>query len=304
MTRHGSRDGTHFRKKLLNADGPVERILILLVIAVVAGVTIGLLMPKANPTVGEITGEYTASGSAAQTLQQLTVDDNQRHAGYDRDLFGFRQTDDDGNGCDVREDVLARDLTDVRYRQHGCKVESGTLADPYTGKTIHFVRGARTSSAVQIDHVVALENAWRSGAPYEAVPVRQRHVQPAGGGRAGQSGEGLRVGRVLAADERRIPLRLRGPSDRRESQVRADRHDEGEAGDAVRTACLPGAGRAGKVRDDRKYGLFADVTGYANETWSAGGTHLNRPYIATFARLHAYASTRTWWRGRSRGSAW
>ena len=164
MTRHGSRDGTHFRKKLLNADGPVERILILLVIAVVAGVTIGLLMPKANPTVGEITGEYTASGSAAQTLQQLTVDDNQRHAGYDRDLFGFRQTDDDGNGCDVREDVLARDLTDVRSRQHGCKVESGTLADPYTGKTIHFVRGARTSSAVQIDHVVALENAWRSGA--------------------------------------------------------------------------------------------------------------------------------------------
>ena len=151
MTRRGSRDGTHFRKKLLNADGPVERILILLVIAVVAGVTIGLLMPKANPTVGEITGEYTASGSAAQTLQQLTVDDNQRHAGYDRDLFGFRQTDDDGNGCDVREDVLARDLTDVRYRQHGCKVESGTLA-------------ARTSSAVQIDHVVALENAWRSGA--------------------------------------------------------------------------------------------------------------------------------------------
>ena len=74
MTRRGSRDGTHFRKKLLNADGPVERILILLVIAVVAGVTIGLLMPKANPTVGEITGEYTASGSAAQTLQQLTVD--------------------------------------------------------------------------------------------------------------------------------------------------------------------------------------------------------------------------------------
>ena len=73
MTRRGSRDGTHFRKKLLNADGPVERILILLVIAVVAGVTIGLLMPKANPTVGEITGEYTASGSAAQTLPCLRV---------------------------------------------------------------------------------------------------------------------------------------------------------------------------------------------------------------------------------------
>ena len=163
MTRRGPRDGTHFRRRLFNADGPVERILILLVVAVVAGVTIGLLMPKVNPTVGELTGEYTASGTAAQTLQQLTIDDDPRRAGYDRDSFGFRQTDDDGNGCDVREDVLARDLTDVRYQQ-GCKVQSGTLADPYTGKTIRFVRGARTSSAVQIDHVVALENAWQSGA--------------------------------------------------------------------------------------------------------------------------------------------
>ena len=38
------------------------------------------------------------------------------------------------------------------------------LADPYTGKTITFTRGRTTSSAVQIDHVVALENAWQSGA--------------------------------------------------------------------------------------------------------------------------------------------
>ena len=53
---------------------------------------------------------------------------------------------------------------------------------------------------------------------------------------------------AVVADERRIPLRLRGPADRRESQVRADRHDEGEAGDAVRTACLPGAKRTGAVR--------------------------------------------------------
>ena len=48
MTRRGSRDGTHFRKKLLNADGPVERILILLVIAVVLGTLIGLFMGMAR----------------------------------------------------------------------------------------------------------------------------------------------------------------------------------------------------------------------------------------------------------------
>lgn len=96
---------------------------------------------------------------------KLTVDDNPSKAGYDRDAFGFRETDDDGNGCDVREDVLARDLTDVQYKNgRSCQVASGTLDDPYTGQTIQFVRGVKTSSAVQIDHVVALENAWQSGA--------------------------------------------------------------------------------------------------------------------------------------------
>ena len=72
---------------------------------------------------------------------------------------------------------MARDLTDVRYiagsgsssdsgsgSGAGCKVKSGVLSDPYTGTTIRFTRGVKTSSAVQIDHVVALENAWQSGA--------------------------------------------------------------------------------------------------------------------------------------------
>ena len=45
-----------------------------------------------------------------------------------------------------------------------CKVQSGTLIDPYTGSTIKFVRGADSSDDVQIDHVVALSNAWQTGA--------------------------------------------------------------------------------------------------------------------------------------------
>ena len=168
---------SRFRRQRFNANGLAERIAILLGVAVVAGISIGLLMPKVNPTVGEMTGEYVATGSAAETLQSLTIDDQPSRAGYDRDSFGFRQTDDDGNGCDVRDDVLARDLTDVRYiagsgsssdsgsgSGAGCKVKSGVLSDPYTGTTIRFTRGVKTSSAVQIDHVVALENAWQSGA--------------------------------------------------------------------------------------------------------------------------------------------
>lgn len=139
--------------------------MILLVAAVVIGVSAGLLLPKVSPTVGKAVGEYSAAGPAADTLATLAVDDAQSGEGYDRDSFGFREYDADGNGCDTREDILARDLTDVRLKAGDrCKVASGTLDDPYTGQTIAFTRGQTTSSAVQIDHVVALENAYQSGA--------------------------------------------------------------------------------------------------------------------------------------------
>ncbi|MGI4895020.1 MAG: HNH endonuclease family protein, partial [Janthinobacterium lividum] len=61
-------------------------------------------------------------------------------------------------------DVLRRDLTDVRFGADGCVVLSGVLLDPYSGRRIPFVRGEQTSSAVQVDHVVALSDAWRTGA--------------------------------------------------------------------------------------------------------------------------------------------
>ncbi|KAB5607391.1 HNH endonuclease family protein [Bifidobacterium jacchi] len=166
--RHHS---ARFRARRFTGTSPVERLLILLVVAAIIGVSAGLLLPKLSPTIGQITGEYAASGPAADALAKLAVDDHPSTAGYDRDAFGYRQTDDDGNGCDIRDDILARDLTDVRYvgtsaasGSKRCQVKSGTLADPYTGATIRFSRGRTTSAKVQIDHVVALENAWQSGA--------------------------------------------------------------------------------------------------------------------------------------------
>lgn len=156
---------SRFRRRRFRGDSPLERFLILLLAAAIVGVTVGIILPKVSPTVGEITGEYAASGPAADALNGLTVDDRPSTAGYDRDSFGYRETDTDGNGCDVREDVLARDLTNVTFdSRKRCQVDAGTLDDPYTGKTISFVRGRNTSAAVQIDHVVALENAWQSGA--------------------------------------------------------------------------------------------------------------------------------------------
>jgi hypothetical protein len=102
---------------------------------------------------------------AADLLATLPIKGRAPKTGYDRALFGQAWADVDRNGCDTRNDILKRDLTGVAYvNSVPCKVKSGTLADPYTGTTISFVRGSTTSTAVQIDHVVALSDAWQKGA--------------------------------------------------------------------------------------------------------------------------------------------
>ncbi|MBZ2194997.1 HNH endonuclease family protein [Occultella gossypii] len=105
-------------------------------------------------------------GTALAAVEQLVVAANDPFDGYDRDAFGYRSVDLDRNGCDVRNDVLRRDLVDVTIRPgtNGCVVETGTLQDPYTGTVMAFQRGSDTSGQVQIDHVVALANAWVTGA--------------------------------------------------------------------------------------------------------------------------------------------
>ncbi|WP_297009377.1 HNH endonuclease family protein, partial [uncultured Corynebacterium sp.] len=102
--------------------------------------------------------------AALATLDTLAVKGRAPKTGYDRALFGQAWADVDRNGCDTRNDILARDLTDVVFKKGSCRVLSGILDDPYTGRTINFVRGQDTSTAVQIDHLVALSDAWQKGA--------------------------------------------------------------------------------------------------------------------------------------------
>ncbi len=105
----------------------------------------------------------TADKTALAVLETLAVKGRAPKTGYDRDQFGQRWLDVDRNGCDTRNDILGRDLTDA-VRSGACRVTGGTLADPYAGETIAFVRGQGTSELVQIDHVVALSDAWQKGA--------------------------------------------------------------------------------------------------------------------------------------------
>jgi len=129
-----------------------------LVALVVAATSCGLLAPEA-------TSRRAATGTALDVLSSLEVRDRDPRAGYDRELFGEAWADVDGNGCDTRNDVLRRDLDDVDLdRRNGCLVWGGILDDPYSGAVIDFVRGPETSPLVQIDHVVALSDAWQKGA--------------------------------------------------------------------------------------------------------------------------------------------
>jgi hypothetical protein len=110
-----------------------------------------------------------AAPAASAVLAALVVKGKAPMTGYDRVArFGVAWTDDNDapgghNSCRTRDDILARDLTHV-VRRDDCTVTSGVLVDPYTRATIQFRAGAFTSTAVQIDHVVALGNAWQSGA--------------------------------------------------------------------------------------------------------------------------------------------
>jgi hypothetical protein len=104
--------------------------------------------------------------TAAMVLETLAVKGRAPKTGYDRAQFGPAWSDVDRNGCDTRNDILNRDLTSIVYKPgtRDCLVLSGILLDPYSGEEISFLRGVATSSDVQIDHMVALSNAWQTGA--------------------------------------------------------------------------------------------------------------------------------------------
>lgn len=120
-----------------------------------------------------------ARGRALTSLDTLRVAEKDDRGDYDRKAqFGSPWTDkaEDvalaGNSCDTRNDILARDMTEVTYRDSKqCKVDTGKLWDPYTGRTINFKYGP-TSGAVQIEHLVALKDVWMSGG--DALSQRDR----------------------------------------------------------------------------------------------------------------------------------
>jgi hypothetical protein len=139
------------------------------------GTTTGSVPESAPGVEAPATGAVTYSDQTAVTvLASLPVKGKAPRTGYDREeSFGNAWLDVDHNGCDTRNDILARDLVNIT-RDGSCTVLTGTIQEPYTGSTIDFVRGRDTSALLQIDHVVALSNAWQTGAQQLSAEQRVR----------------------------------------------------------------------------------------------------------------------------------
>ena len=149
-----------------------RRQITVLLVAAVAGAAVWatqLQQPQIAPTSLSMQRQLFGDSNAQVELTKLEVKGRAPKTGYSRKQFG------DGwgkiDGCSTREVILARDLADEKLDDK-CRVQSGILDDPYTGKTIQFQRGKETSQRVQIDHVVALSDAWQKGA--QQLPREER----------------------------------------------------------------------------------------------------------------------------------
>ena len=122
-------------------------------------VVITLLLTLLSPA-----NTQAAPIDALVALNNLEVKGRAPKTGYARSQFPH-WSDPDRNGCDARNDTLKRDLTNITYKvgTRECKVIAGQLLDPFSGKVITF---STTKVVIDIDHVVALSNAWQTGAAY------------------------------------------------------------------------------------------------------------------------------------------
>ena len=120
---------------------------------------------------GDVPAGTLLPAAASAARSELPVAAKTSLDGYERGcgtgegcVFGPAWADIDRNGCDQRNDVLHRDLTEVEVREgtHGCVVIAGILDDPYSGTTVPFEKSA--AAEVPIDHVVPLAAAWAQGA--------------------------------------------------------------------------------------------------------------------------------------------
>jgi hypothetical protein len=152
MNQRQVKDGFAFFNR---ASTPVKALIITVLILGAVGYFV--LSTKTGPKETEPLPPPPSAQETVSILEQLDVKEKLPSTVYDRSSFGSAWKDVDKNGCDTRNDILRRDLTETVYEPGSdCVITKGLLADPYTGKLINFVKGH--GALVDIDHIVALGN--------------------------------------------------------------------------------------------------------------------------------------------------
>ena len=193
-----------------------------------------------------------AGGAALAAVDSLTVKGRAPKTGYDRDRFGSAWADTDSNKRGTRDDILKRDLVDVRFRSGGCVVAAGKLdPDPYSGEDVTFTRGR---SEVDIDHIVALSDAWQKGAKYWDASKRIALANDPLNLRAVDASTNRSKGDGDTASwlppNKAIPLHLCRQPGRREEEVRTVGHGSGEDRDEEGAVGMGRAETAGRRQPD------------------------------------------------------
>lgn len=132
---------------------------------------LGMLSTGVPANAADATGSIPVGQSATQVLSTLTVG-VKSDVSSDRKSHQWNKVDGKTGNYTTRDLVLERDMSNVTYNSRG-NVNTGILLEPYTGKTIHFQRGqsnkteggsaSNRDGGIQIDHVVAYAEAYRSG---------------------------------------------------------------------------------------------------------------------------------------------
>jgi len=136
---------------------PIRGLLTVVVVAAVTTLTMSQTAVAAPPGV-------PSESTARSWLSSLRVAPTGSSSGYSRDKFPHWTTV--SGSCNTRETVLKRDGTNVVV-DSSCAATSGTWYSPFDGATW------RAASDVDIDHMVPLANAWRSGAATWTTAKRQ-----------------------------------------------------------------------------------------------------------------------------------
>lgn len=108
---------------------------------------------------------------ASDILEKIEVKGRAPKTGYKRDEFygGWPTVD----GCNLRQRIIKREFGETAVLD-GCNVIAGKFEEPYTGKYLKFSSREEISKGIQIDHVVALSDAWQKGAQYMERDVREK----------------------------------------------------------------------------------------------------------------------------------